>query len=577
MEVLPEATLKLGLAIRSHDLTRHGFSILVSEEALRVGSGKFFEDIKFQQKPKNNTSYSKGVTRFGRAIEDVDEDVLNLIQHAGRSMSSRIEKILGDLIDRDMDWLKTIPEFVKLLAFQDSIQEFAKAPQPTLELASYKERVETLSGSLSDFVRGRIVFCLLDDLSYQQAQDGTNHRIAERWQSLHGERGTPSFVYDHVFNSLSDYERMMTRDFWVMLRNVEWDLGEIYSNGLCDDLPYHHSHYKRNLQVAKAHGIHTVNTKFLETRTGEVNAAYRILNGTYGDREKNGSAPITIPSAAPAPSTPETTANPFQFGHDHEIDNKTFEGWYEAEEALKARSGVGSLGGIPGMQDLWDCFPETARQGFDEIPRFSLSTFVMQVQRHIRSICNAMLTKGENDFAVLCDTLLCLTDDEYKFLPLWADGLDDGSGGVFQEEIPLAAKGPIGPGPSFHTGSTANSMASEFEFDDCSSAFASHTMEGAETSLAVEDGFSSFLDRRMVYSEEDFPMQHNALPVRAQGEGAGTLGHGSITARDGCPHADSHSTTTSHIDHDDFFNVEDDEDRDFDMEDSDSEGTITEE
>jgi hypothetical protein len=200
-----------------------------------------------------------------------------------------------------------------------------------------------------------------------------------------------------------------------------------------------------------------------------------------------------------------------------------------------------------------------------------------------------MLTKGENDFSVLCDTLLCLTEDEYKFLPLWAGGMDDGSGGVFQEEIPLAEKGPIGPGPSFHTGSTANSMASEFEFDDCSSAFASHTMEGVETSLGVEDGFSSHLDRRMAYSEEDFPMQHNALPVRGQGEGAGPLEHGSIPAMDACSllsaatsvsataHGDSHLTTTSQIDHEDFFNVQDDDEGDFDMEYSDSEGTITEE
>ena len=55
--------------------------------------------------------------------------------------------------------------------------------------------------------------------------------------------------------------------------------------------------------------------------------------------------------------------------------------------------------------------------------------------------------------------LLCLTEDEYKFLPLWASGMDDGSGGAFQEEIPLIEKGPIGPEPSFHAGSTTNSMA----------------------------------------------------------------------------------------------------------------------
>jgi hypothetical protein len=51
--------------------------------------------------------------------------------------------------------------------------------------------------------------------------------------------------------------------------------------------------------------------------------------------------------------------------------------------------------------------------------------------------------------------VLGLSDEEYKFLPLWAGGLDDGTGGVYQSEIPDAERGfPTGPGPSFRTGET---------------------------------------------------------------------------------------------------------------------------
>lgn len=51
--------------------------------------------------------------------------------------------------------------------------------------------------------------------------------------------------------------------------------------------------------------------------------------------------------------------------------------------------------------------------------------------------------------------VLALSDEEFKFLPLWAGGLDDGTGGVFQPDVPDAERGfPIGPGPSFHTGET---------------------------------------------------------------------------------------------------------------------------
>lgn len=50
---------------------------------------------------------------------------------------------------------------------------------------------------------------------------------------------------------------------------------------------------------------------------------------------------------------------------------------------------------------------------------------------------------GSLDFDIPVDninTLLCLGEDEYKYLPLWAGGFDDGSGGVFDDgaEVPDA-------------------------------------------------------------------------------------------------------------------------------------------
>ncbi|KAI1422899.1 hypothetical protein F5Y12DRAFT_576197 [Xylaria sp. FL1777] len=59
-----------------------------------------------------------------------------------------------------------------------------------------------------------------------------------------------------------------------------------------------------------------------------------------------------------------------------------------------------------------------------------------------------------------------LSDDEFKFLPLWAGGLDDGTGGVYQSEIPDAERGvPIGPGPGFYTGETIPDDATSIDDD----------------------------------------------------------------------------------------------------------------
>ncbi|OAQ86823.1 hypothetical protein VFPBJ_00863 [Purpureocillium lilacinum] len=50
--------------------------------------------------------------------------------------------------------------------------------------------------------------------------------------------------------------------------------------------------------------------------------------------------------------------------------------------------------------------------------------------------------------------LLTLSMNEMKFLPLWAGGFDDGTGGVFESYVPPTDMGPNGPGPSYHTGYT---------------------------------------------------------------------------------------------------------------------------
>lgn len=55
--------------------------------------------------------------------------------------------------------------------------------------------------------------------------------------------------------------------------------------------------------------------------------------------------------------------------------------------------------------------------------------------------------------------LLTLTIDEMKFLPLWAGGFDDGTGGVFETFVPSTDMGPSGPGPAYHTGRTLHSSA----------------------------------------------------------------------------------------------------------------------
>ncbi|KAI1394076.1 uncharacterized protein F4822DRAFT_386990 [Hypoxylon trugodes] len=56
--------------------------------------------------------------------------------------------------------------------------------------------------------------------------------------------------------------------------------------------------------------------------------------------------------------------------------------------------------------------------------------------------------------------VLSLSEDEFVYLPLWADGLNDETGGVFDPLVPDADLGPIGPGPAYHSGATVGTDVS---------------------------------------------------------------------------------------------------------------------
>ncbi|KAI1304547.1 hypothetical protein F5Y03DRAFT_395467 [Xylaria venustula] len=80
--------------------------------------------------------------------------------------------------------------------------------------------------------------------------------------------------------------------------------------------------------------------------------------------------------------------------------------------------------------------------------------------------------------------VLGLSDEEFKFLPLWAGGFDDGTGGVFQAEIPDAERGvPIGPGPGFYTGESIVD-------DETSSSSGAPTIYTGEGTVTMTEGYS---------------------------------------------------------------------------------------
>ncbi|KAL2009374.1 hypothetical protein VTN00DRAFT_7568 [Thermoascus crustaceus] len=99
---------------------------------------------------------------------------------------------------------------------------------------------------------------------------------------------------------------------------------------------------------------------------------------------------------------------------------------------------------------------------------FDLAQLLQEAAIYVEQISYKMLespvpeTEAYGAQFELVDTLTCLSHDEFRFLPLWAGGDDDGSGGVFTDpNIPMVEAGGFSAtGPSIHTGSTTPSADS---------------------------------------------------------------------------------------------------------------------
>ncbi|KAK4126222.1 hypothetical protein N657DRAFT_679194 [Parathielavia appendiculata] len=125
--------------------------------------------------------------------------------------------------------------------------------------------------------------------------------------------------------------------------------------------------------------------------------------------------------------------------------------------------------------------------------QFGLPEFHRLLSQGLNSLCASFLAT-HTSFARDADSgipfflsdhlLLCLDESELNYLPIWAGGLDDGSGGVFQQAIPETDMGPSEPGPGYHTGYTAaGDTTAGAPTDDAD------VEEGDGTTVVTKDGY----------------------------------------------------------------------------------------
>lgn len=94
---------------------------------------------------------------------------------------------------------------------------------------------------------------------------------------------------------------------------------------------------------------------------------------------------------------------------------------------------------------------------------FKPDAFAFQLSSAVNQIADTWIGNHEIEIPLLRTSFLALglSPDELAYLPLWAGGNNDETGGIFNEHgVPDADMGPIQPGPFYHTGRSVPSVVS---------------------------------------------------------------------------------------------------------------------
>lgn len=133
---------------------------------------------------------------------------------------------------------------------------------------------------------------------------------------------------------------------------------------------------------------------------------------------------------------------------------------------------------------------------------FDLVQLFHEVETYFQSVATRMLSKVDTDMhnIQLLDVLSGLDDTEWKYLPLWAGGCDDESGGVYDNDIPNASASFSHPGPNVHIGPDSSTGSSEFDFISGPATHNTSTMTNNNSNTLASTDVASMFDAIEIHS-----------------------------------------------------------------------------
>ena len=571
LEVLPEIALRISDGLECSELCRDTFAILVGEEALAN-----------VYRCRGPGALRAGRSVHGRKREDLPESYQTRVEYASKAFMERITVDFTTLADERMTWLNDLAEFRKL---------FVPELNHTLDRPDFSQLIISLKAYLrgciywtlcddSFFLPGPLAEAKLDGEIEGKDLFPTT-RFSTTWsQLLPRER-----IFTRSFWKLlsqTHYGRQ-TSNFCEAGRysvlEKDWpDMAKQYEDqGLLKEIKKEHLDtlvrecnrtYREHPQVIAAQDVQAASPPSssnstirplldrlgdasleqaqvsLPTRTQQPKAHSKLRNilpkrsskggGTLGistgvqgnvsvisleSIRDSDSSLLTYPVAAPLASDQNATAS--SLATQWPSKTSPFYGWTSTSYDPDLDEDSSQAQGADGLDST----------SGDDL--FSLKKFFDQVDEYLGQFCRRELASPDASMRadtlelMLTDTLVCLEDPEWKYLPLWAGGNDDESGGVFDDQIPLAHAGFSTAGPRVHTGVGSSAASSEFEVISNQTDGSTH-----HTSTVVNDGFTDTMDRRRVYDADTIlsdvmaNRDHDIESVRSKGADTPTI-HGS--------------------------------------------------
>lgn len=585
LEVHPEIAYRVSCGIKSGPLCADSFVGLVGDEAL------LYIMREAGLRPPKSWAPIFDRSRIADFLDDIE---VQRIEYASKSFA---DKIIGDflhLAGADMPWIAKVNEFEKI---KQHLRDF---PEDT-------ELVGQLMTELKDFIRSRIYRVL------------SQTRDPRRSCNI-----TPS---DQAFGDANKFtppelvQRVIGRHFWRDLFHLDLDTTILPLIDLDHNSVAEIGNGMTAFQGHENASIRQVIRQNVEQKAREFNmrVRYQLSKIAFYPSKRNALGANRIHFSSPSvymrrPFQAAEPPAPIDDGH-----NKPLTLNLRGPQPLQPAQGAGNSTAIDKLRSLVHrpplyssdenstsgCPSDTLSPGFPSTTTttttapaisgsssgststlsdtkersFDLDRFFSGVTKWVNQLSRTLLFPHGSGTATLeaTDTLFSLTDDQFRFLPLWAGGNDDGSGGVFTDQnIPVMETGGFSaPGPAVHTGSVAStntdSSMSEIGPDDSQSTVhgASHhaTFSHASDLLSVDSfgGTSqeshdwqtqSWGPATSAVGSADFSDDVDIFDVRSDGSGTVIMGSAQLSDIDDdndidVEHPDIEDGDDDNEDHDD--------------------------